>query len=116
MSVEILEWVNRRTVSRAWELACVAQARNSAPFAAKGMRAARARDATLLLVLERGAGVLEKWSREREEERIRLRPDAPRIDATEFSMWRAAYESADRGDPMPQMMWVYGAAAHLAGY
>ena len=116
MSVEILEWVNRRTISQVWEMACDAQARNAATFAKKGMRAARARDATLLKVLDQGATVLEQWSREREEERIRLRPDAPRIDATEYSMWKAAYESADRGDPMPQMMWVYGAAAHLAGY
>ena len=113
---EVLDWVNRDTITRVWEQACSAQARNLMGFAQKGMRAARARDPKLLLVLEQGAEVLRTWSDEREEERIRLRPDAPKIDATEFSMWRNAYESCDRGEPMPQMMWVYGAAARLAGF
>lgn len=112
----MLEWVNRRTISRVWELACAAQAGNSMGFAQKGMRAARARDPKLLLVLERGAEVLRTWSDEQEAERIKHRPDAPKIDATEYGMWRAAYKSCDAGDPMPQMMWVYGAAAHLAGF
>lgn len=113
---EILDWVNRRSITRVWNRAREAQARNHRAFAEKGMRAARARDPKLLCVLERGTSVLEAWSKEREEDRLRLRPDAPPVDATEYSMWREAYKSADSGRPLPQMMWVYGAAAELAGF
>lgn len=112
----LLPWVNRNTVGRAWQRACDAQANDLRPFAQKGMRAARARDARMLKVLEQGAEILREWSDEREHERAMHRPDAPKIDATEFSMWREAYKAADAGEPMPQMMWVYGAAAELAGY
>ena len=114
--IEIPEWVNRRTITSVWEMAKEAQARDQMPFAQKGMRAARARDPRLLKTLEAGTEVLRVWSAEREEARIRAAPDAPPVDATEYSMWKAALETCDQGQPMVQMMWVYGAAAHLAGY
>lgn len=113
---ESMDWVNRRSITHVWEMACDAQANSREDFARKGLRAARARDPQLMRVLERGTDVLRVWSAEQEEDRIAHRPDAPKHDATELGMWRAAYESADRGTPMYEMMWVFGAAAHLAGY
>jgi hypothetical protein len=107
------EWVTERTVERAHALALDAQSRRQMGFAEKGMRAARARDSHLMKALEGGAEVLLKMSERQLGASFVV--EGKRIDATEYQLWREAYAAADRGDPMVQFRWVYGAAAALAG-
>lgn len=115
--IELADWINPETVERAYSRAIVAQRVRNQVFADTGMRAARARDPKLLLALERGAEIL---SRLQEEQVGRTRRSAERfadtVELTEVALWRKAYEFADKGEPLPHLEWIYGAAAVLAGF
>ena len=78
------------------------------------MRAARARDPLLLKTLDAGAEILQQINFE--QQGSNTLSSGERIDATEYSLWREAFKSADQGSPMEQFCWIYGAAAKLAGY
>jgi hypothetical protein len=55
-----------------------------------------------------------------EEQVGRTRRTATRVgdsvELTEVALWRKAYEFADKGEPLAQLEWIYGAAALLAGF
>lgn len=115
--IEVEEFVNRGSVEWAFGRAIEAQRTRRQSIADIGMRAAFARDAKLLLVLEKATEVLVKM----EEEQVgRTRRTASRyadtVELTEVALWRKAYEFADKGEPLRQLEWIYGAAALLAGY
>ena len=111
--LELPEWINRSTVERAHGLALRAQKTQAIHFAEKGMRAARARDPHLMKALEGGAEMLLTISRE--QLGCNYVVAGVRLDATEHSLWREAFIQADKGAPMVQFEWIYGAAAELAG-
>lgn len=115
--IELADWINPETVERAYARAVVAQKVGNQAFANTGMRAARARDPKLLLALERGAEILDRMQ---ETQVGRSRRSAERyadtVELTEVALWRKAYEFADRGEPLPHLEWIYGAAAVLAGF
>lgn len=117
MSTEIPEWINEKTVEQAFRRAELARIAGNRNFATKGYRAAVAKDAKLLLALDKGAEVLLAIQ-ERQVGRY-LRSDATpyghKVDLTEFSMWREAYTQCDKGEPLEAFSWVYGMAAELAG-
>lgn len=110
--LELPDWINESTVERAHGLAIKAQRLGKRGFADKGMRAARARDPFLMKAIEGGAEVLLKIS---ERQLGHYSVCGLRVDATEHQLWREAFIQADKGEPMIQFEWIYGAAAELAG-
>lgn len=115
--IELSDWINRETVERAYARAVQAQRLRHQTVADTGMRAARARDPKLLLALEKGAEVLDRMA---EEQGGRTRRSSSQfsetVELTEVALWRKAYEFADKGEPLGQFEWIYGAAAVLAGF
>jgi len=67
----------------------------------------------LLKTLDAGAEILHEINAEQQGNNVLS--SGERIDATEFSLWREAFKSADEGQPMEQFCWIYGAAALLSG-
>jgi hypothetical protein len=119
--IEIPEWINPTTVEHAHRQAILVTKKGHEQrrkhLAEGGMRAARARDPKLMLVLEHATGVLNQMA---EDQYGRTRRDpgtyrSQRVELTEFTMWREAYAAADRGEPVPHFALIYGAAAELAG-
>jgi len=115
--IEVADWINPTSVEHAYGRAVEAQRRRQQHVADAGMRAARARDAKLLLCLEKGAEVLDRMQ---EVQHGRTRRSASRladtVELTEVALWKRAYEFADKGEPLRQLEWIYGAAAILAGF
>lgn len=112
--IELPEWINESTVEEAYRRASRAQQYRKESLATLGMRAARQRDGRLMKALEGGAEILRRMS-ERQLGSSGLDVGGRRVPATEFQLWRNAYETADRGTPEGNYQWIYGAAAILAG-
>lgn len=104
-------------VDQSYQRAKQAQKARNQAFADRGMRAARARDPKLLYCLEKATEIL---AAEEERQRGRTRragiEESEKVHVTELNMFRSAYETCDRGTPVVNLEWVYGAAAWLAGY
>lgn len=115
--IEIEEWVNPGSVEWAYRRAQEAQRTRKQYIADIGMKAARARDAKLLLVLEKATEVLAKME-EQQVGRTKRTSSVlgERVELTEVALWRKAYEFCDKGEPLPHLEWIYGAAALIAGY
>ena len=112
--VEIPEWVNESTVENAYRRARVAQyRRNDTPYKV-GVRAARDRNPRLLKALEGGAVILQRMS-ERQMGVHGFDVGGIKVPATEFTMWKNAYETADKRNPEENYAWIYASAAYLAG-
>lgn len=120
--IELPDFVTERTVERAYVRAKEMQDRHmqrqgrayTEAWAARGVRAARARDGKLLRFLEYSVEVLAKLN---DGQQSRLEQAGfRRQDFTEFSIWKGAYQKADElardesCDP-GVFRWVYGAAA-----
>lgn len=72
----------------------------------------------LLLALEKAAEVMEK-EREKQMGQTQRRGSidyAMKVHPTEVQVWREAYRMLDRGTPLRNFEWIYGAAAELAGF
>lgn len=115
--MELAEWINERTVERAYQRALESQEARNNDFALKGWRAAVARDPRLLAALEGASEVLHKIQERQigRTKRDASKPYSHRVDLTEFSLWRTAFEECDKGQPLRHLEWIYGAAAELAG-
>ena len=115
--VEVENWINRNTVEWAFGRVQDAQRQRQQHIATAGMRAARARDPKLLLVLEKATEILDRMQ---EEQVGRTRRSSSvfgeTVELTEVALWRKAYEFCDKGEPLPHLEWIYGAAAILAGF
>jgi len=121
-----LDFINFATVERAYSN-CIAMQKQSSQgrksdrataerYAERGMRAARAKDLKLMLVLEQATDVLLKVSNEQLGQ-YRYRSDVPfshTVEPTEVQLWREAFKMADEGTPLENFRWIYGAAAELA--
>lgn len=117
--IEVAEQVSEVTVVRAYKRAIELKDAWSvnASKAAAGMRAAKARDPKLLMVLERCAEVMHAIN-ERElgqYQRNKGTAYSHRFEPQEVQWWREAYRTADKGDPLEACMWMYAAAGEMAG-
>ena len=108
MSIRDVEWAHKRAHEE--------QAKKHWRWAEIGLRAAKARDDKMMRILEKAAEIIDK---EEENQRGETRRSADvysaQIETTETQMWKAAYKTADAGTPEEALMWIYGAAACLAG-
>jgi len=115
--VEVESFITRGSVEWAFGRAIEAQRTRRQYIADTGMRAAFARDPKLLLVLEKATEILVQMQ---EEQVGRTRRSATTladsVELTEVALWRKAYEFCDKGEPLRQLEWIYGAAALLAGF
>lgn len=115
--MELERPITRETVEAAYRYALDAQKQKRLGVPEAGTRLARERNPLLLKVLDKGAEVLDALV---EHQRGRTRRDwgtfrSERSYPTEAGLWRAAYETADAGNPVPHLGYIYGAAAWLAG-
>jgi hypothetical protein len=116
--VEIPREITAESVEWAYARACKAQRQHEEGIAEIGMRKARERDPLLLKCLERASEVVTAMQ-ENQIGRYRRGPNTQfshTLELTEVSLWRQSYEFADKGAPLENFKWIYGAAAVLAGY
>jgi len=118
MSIE-LTFVTYKSVEYAYSRACKERDRNNMAFADIGMRAAKARDVKLLQVLDKAANIMQNEDdSQRGNTRHSSNVESERQYTTETTLWREAYKMVDQGKAgdVPHLMWIYAAAAFLAGY
>jgi len=119
MAAIIIDMLNYQAVDYAHTRAIKEQERNNLTFADIGMRAARARDQKLLKVLEKAAEIMvQEDERQRGQTRRNSDIESERRYTTETQMWREAYRMVveNKAKDVPHLMWIYAAAAFLAGY
>ena len=115
--IELENHVNAASVEYAYRRCQIEMQRNNQSFADVGLRAAKARDPKLLKVLDLAANVMVNLEENQRREQIRTSiVYGERRYTTETQMFREAYRTCDEGDPCPNLMWIYGAAALLAGF
>lgn len=121
MSVRDVEWESTLTASKceyAYGLASKAQHLHFQVFADAGMRAARARDPRMLKALEK----MSEHTLAAQENQVGQTMRSVNATfgetrgTTEHQLVREAYKALDKGEPIPHLEWIYGAAAWLCGY
>jgi hypothetical protein len=109
--------ISRYSLEFAYGRALQEQNKQNWTWAMTGMRAARARDQKMLKVLEHAANLIQQIDEDQHREHRRSTDKyAESLMTTETQMWVEAYKTMDKGDPCENLMWIYGAAACLAGY
>lgn len=93
--IEIMEPINATTVERAWRRITIMSRARDDRLARQGLRAAIARDAKMLLALDKGATVMRGLS-ESQFGHAGQQVGELRIPATEYQLWRNAYTAADK--------------------
>lgn len=116
--VEVEEFVTPGRVEWAYRKAMEAQHFRKQRFADVGWRAAQDRDPRLLKVLECAANIVSKMD---EDQRGQTRRGsdvayAEQRETTVTQLFKAAYETVDKGTPSRALEWMYGAAALMCGY
>jgi len=117
--VELESFIDFGKVEYAYKRAVIAQQQKNYGFAEIGFRAAKARDARLLKVLEQAANIMiTEDDRQRGETRNNAEKESERRYTTETQLWREAYRMVDEGKAkdVPHLKWIYGAGAFLCGY
>lgn len=112
-AIDLPVFVTEREVERCYQQGILAQRRRQQGRADAAMRAARARDPRLLLALEKGAEVLLRVSERQLGKGYNIGGIA--ISATEHNLWRSAYETVEKGEPIRHLEWIYFMAGYLAG-
>jgi hypothetical protein len=112
--VELPYAVNRISVERAYRSVRIAQQQKRDGVGAMGLRAAKARNPKLLLALQRGSEVLRGMAEE-QTGGSGFDVGGIRVQPTEYTLWKNAYETADKGEPAVPYQWIYAAAGILAG-
>jgi len=108
MSINDVEWAHRRANEE--------QSKKNWRWAEIGMRAARDRHSKMCKIMEKAAELIDaEEERQRGETRRSTDSFAESRTTTETQMWVEAYKCLDRGEPLENLMWIYGAAACLAG-
>jgi hypothetical protein len=109
LTIERIEWAHGRAIQD--------QNNRRQAMANAGWRAAKARDARLLKVLEFGAEAIAKLSESQTGYTRRTNKSLQdQVEHTESQMWREAYRLCDEGNPIQNFEWIYGAAALICGY
>ena len=116
--VEVEEFVTPGRVEGAYAKAMEAQHFRKQRFADVGWRAAKDRDPRLLKVLECAASIVSKID-EQQRGQTRRGADvalAESVETTVTQLFKAAYETVDKGTPTRALEWMYGAGALMCGY
>ena len=115
--VELEDFVTPYLVELAHSRAVEEQGRGNHDWAMCGWRAALGRDPKVMKALEKGAEILQQMEEDQRRETRRTTDVYSHTkETTEYQMWREAFATADRGDPCKPLIWIYGAAAFVAGY
>jgi hypothetical protein len=108
MTIADVEWAHRRCLEE--------QEKKNWGWGEVGLRAARDRNNKMMRIMEKAAELID---REEEHQRGETRRSAQKyseqIKTTETQMWVEAYKCMDKGEPLENLMWIYGAGACLAG-
>lgn len=126
--IELAEWINARTVERAYAAAQIASTSQDWDFYHVGCRAAQKQDPKLLKALEGMAEILDRMVEDQMRHTLRSQstPSSYRVPPTEASLVREAYRICAEGPskyPEPEKWaktlehfgWIYGGATMLAG-
>ena len=117
MHVTPEDWSGVGHVEAAYREAIRQMDRRNERWAEIGWIAAQRRDEKLLVALEKAAEAITKFE---EHQRGLTRRFAERlserVETTETQLFRAAYETLARGQPIENLKWIYGAGAWLCGY
>jgi|GEM_PF-2842068 hypothetical protein len=115
--VELEDFVTPYLVELAHQRANEEQQKGNWDWAMIGLRAVRDRDPKIMKALEKAAEILQQMEEDQRRESRRTEERYSHTkESTEYQMWREAYRTADEGDPCENLMWIYGAAAFVAGY
>lgn len=101
-------------------LAARMQQERNQGFADQGYRAALSRDPRMLKAMERAVEHIDKLAEsQRGESRRAAKMTGSNygesVEFTELALWREAYRMMDKGTPLQNFEWIYGAGAWLAG-
>jgi len=104
---------------RVHKIAVVLRDMRPSPYhsATTAMNATRAKHPRVLAVLEQTTEAIHQGVEAQMGESIRTMTLGKKTtwEPTEVGFWRAAWESADKGEVDPTFMWFYTAAAYVAG-
>jgi hypothetical protein len=115
--VEIEDFLTPERIEWAYGQAQKAQEQQRDIVAQTGMRAARARDPKLLKALEKAAEhTLKMHEAQMGRTRRSTEIEGYKVEATEHQLFREALVAADKGEPLQNFAWLYGAAAIMIGY
>ena len=115
---KLMSYITQERLEWAYGKAIEFQRRNDKEHLAQyAMNAARKKERILLQSLERGTNILLKMQEKQQGETMRqsTRNYSERVDLTEYSLWREAYISVDKGQPLENFKWIYLAAAFACG-
>ncbi len=117
MDMGRMRTINRRSVEQIYRRAQTGSEAGVADLVNKGVRAARARDPYLMLGLEKCAEVMQAIAEAQQGQTKRSTGTAvgARVDATEYTIFRKAYEHADEGDALVHYGWIYAAVGEYVG-
>jgi len=115
--IELADWVTIEAVENAHRQSMREMKNPYSRFGEIGWRAAQARDPKLLKVLELAASQITQLEEDqRREERRTTKIWSHQRSTTETQLWVEAYKTVDKGTPVENLKWIYGAAAKLAGF
>ena len=99
--IEIEEFITAEKIEAAHGMSQKAMALRNQQFAAVGWRAARAGDPQLLLVLEKGANILDRMTDAQHGQTMRSMSatHGEKQGSTEAQLWKNAYTTMDNGTP-----------------
>ena len=116
MSVTDLVTITINRVERAYANCIDQQKIGNKGYAQRGMRAVQDRNRLVMLALEKIADLMRNTT-DQQLGQYKHRKDIPfshTIDPTETQMFIKAYELADKGTPIEEFMWIYGAVTEIA--
>lgn len=116
MSVTDLVTITINRVERAYANCIDQQKIGNKGYAQRGMRAVQDRNRLVMLALEKIADLMRNTT-DQQLGQYQHRTDIPfshTIDPTETQMFIKAYELADKGTPIEEFMWIYGAVTEIA--
>ncbi len=116
MSVTDLVTITLHRVEKAYKNCCEQQRIGNKSYARRGMRAVQDRNRLVMLALEKIANLMRKVTDEQLGQ-SKHRSDIPyshTIDPTETQLFIKAFELADKGTPIEEFMWIYGAVTEIA--
>jgi len=108
--------VNIQRIERAYKNCQDKQREGDLRYAQRGMRAVQDKNKLVMIALEKCANIMRKTTDD-QLGNYQHRTDIPfshTIDPTETQMFIKAYELADKGTPIEEFKWIYGAVTEIA--
>jgi len=116
MSVTDLVTITLHRVENAYRNCQEQQKNGNYRYAERGMRAVRDKNRLVMLALEKVANLMRKITDEQygQSKHGRDVPYSHTVDPTETQLFIKAYELADKGTPIEEFKWIYGAVTEIA--